>query len=162
MAYTKEVRALRKLAKSWGGDIVRVSPEKFKAEARGKDFFEAPFTNAKLGVLWKTKKVLFVGDVPWGFLTHELGHLFASAENPERSKEFDFFGWEIVLARMVGDLAEWEKTNKDYIVTNCGRSLREVTKLQKDQVYKERIRRAEDLGILKNGIPVSISSSFRD
>ena len=43
-------------------------------------------------------------------LIHELAHILASRLPPEKSKEQDFFGWEIQVARRLGLMRYWCST----------------------------------------------------
>lgn len=161
------IKKLTKLARTLGGRITSLPKERFeeiKKSQQGlpyskRTFFEAPFPGGTyVGVSWRRKEVLYAeGLCAWPHLIHELAHALVCHDNPDQAgDEFDFFGWEVVVARLVGPMAEWEYANRHYNVTNDGDDLASYSRAQKDALYEERIARAEKLGLLKNGVPVAI------
>lgn len=114
---TPEIAKLAEYAKQWGGALRIVSLDEYTTLLRRESFYEAPFTNSKLGVLWAAKEVIAArGTVFWTEIVHEMGHVFAAKDNPNRSDEYTFFGWEYVLAGKVGDRDQWRKENDLYQV----------------------------------------------
>ena len=83
----------------------------------------SPFSG-KVGLRWQEKK-LFVGrkylrdKEGVGHMIHELGHLIASRETPERSSEGDFLGWEWQVAKKLKVRPHWEVGMTGYGM-NCG------------------------------------------
>lgn len=120
---------LKDLAQSWGGDVREISQDGFdalKESARNKAFpafFDSPFTSYDLGIIWTEKKVVYTekarlsGKMMWGHILHEMGHVFASTEEPDRGNEFDFFGWEYaVVHHLQLDEVNWDKAQQDYCI----------------------------------------------
>lgn len=163
---------LRKLCHRWGGEFVELSQSAyddvrhFKGEQkrvfgphRG-PFYEAPFSSERLGVFWKARKLVYSGDVYWTEVIHEMGHLFASSKNPDRSDEFNFFGWEYLLAKRVGDPEEWIKTNRHYGVSHRGsEEFGSLNPKEQKQLLAEQVKCGKKLGIISPwGTPLSIYS----
>lgn len=105
MDNNQTIAAFQRRARAWGGDLVQMSvdafdalPDRFaKPWQHGKQFYRAPFTSERVGILWLEKKIIYAGDVPWPVFTHEMGHTFATDKSPDRSDELDFFGWRLRL-----------------------------------------------------------------
>jgi len=115
---------LRRLARSWGGDIIGVTEKGFKHESKSKHFSGAPFTSYDLGVNWRRKIVFFNKEerqyLHWGDVIHEMGHVFACSKEPNwsASQEYDFFGWEYLLMLQVrGDKKLWSESMANYMVS---------------------------------------------
>ena len=161
------LRRLRQRTRRWGGRIVYI-PRKIEA-TRALDF--APFTAWDLASSHSEKAVYFsdfccpekVEDFAVG-LIHELGHVFAEPYGPNdsRSNEFEFLGWEIVLARQVGlsDL-EFCRGNKDYGIDDDGTELREFLAKPRElaKFLAETVEKAKKAGLIKHGYPVSVRKS---
>lgn len=98
---------LKKLVYEFGGTI-KIVPEHYRSMPGQIDW--APFrTKLYLGVDWKNKTLFHIGEFPsdpttesLGDFIHEIGHVFACKVTPEKSNEFNFFGWEYLVALQAG------------------------------------------------------------
>jgi hypothetical protein len=153
---------LKALAASWGGVLREVSKEEFRAieSANGFElvnkFARAPFTSELLGINFHTKEVIFAGQVGESSIIHEMGHVFATEQEPRYGTEWDFFGWEFVLARHIGlPVKTWLKGNSDYVVDDE----QEISSLKDKEICQmlhERVRFARKAGIVKNFKPLAV------
>ncbi len=95
--YDKVIRAIKK----FGCSFVHID------SAFLPDNIASPFDGA-IGLDWDGKVVYSSAhaktDSPetWCGLIHELGHAVASTHPPDDSPEFDFFGWEYIVAKKCG------------------------------------------------------------
>lgn len=151
------IHLLRKRCKEWGGNLVELSDEEFKTLSRRAGewawgsamWSNAPFSSHDLGVKWTNKEVVYCGDVQWTEIVHEMGHVFASKNNPDRSSEFDFFGWEHALCLELGlPVQEWIDGNKDYVVGKTFEEFGSMTHLEKVKTMQERTCAATKLGLI--------------
>jgi hypothetical protein len=158
-------RELGKMCHKFGGRLVRVEKDAFdKLEFsskgglvfQGGNWDHAPFTLRDLAINWLNKVVIYSGEVPWTEIVHEMGHVFACKEPPsEHPSEFEFFGWEVVIAKKF-DLDKWIENNRDYVVTGDN-DMGMLSRPALDGILAERVRAAEDNGLLtKSGNPRSI------
>ena len=112
------LRRLRYWAKKWGGSI----------EETGNLYWPsvqtAPFDDL-FGVNFKKKIIYYRNDAlekrgqPYFIagIIHEMGHVFASRLSVNKSKEYNFFGWEYNLARQIRfPIKEWRYGNRDYVI----------------------------------------------
>jgi hypothetical protein len=110
--------------KKWGGRLTRLSEERFDTRfdaihgPPNRSWYDAPFTGGRLGVLWRKKEIIYAGDEPWPGILHEMGHVFAAKRNPSLADEYNFLGWEHVMAHVVGDVKYWREHNANYGVTD--------------------------------------------
>lgn len=166
---TDPIEELRKLVEKWGGTLEKVSRDEIYAIEEQAGFAAAPFTGG-LGVFWKDKRILFTEQTHWSAIIHEMGHVFVGKCEPENEpNEFDFFGWEYLIAKRF-DIEAWRKENADYVVTEDGKSLGDLTNEFNERVMHgmnldekefqalitERLQRAEELGMIQNGEPVTL------
>ena len=149
---------LKNLCKKWGGSLVEVSQTDYdKLNASSETHSEAPFTSGRLGVNYSEKRVVYSGKLDVGELIHEMGHVFASKVEPAKCPEFDFFGWEYLVAKKVGALAEWFRSSKDYCVDNQNTEFGGLSSHQQEAVLVERVAHAKNLGLVgPKGAPKSI------
>lgn len=158
---TPEVKKLQVLARSWGGDIRTISDEDFDALTEEGGFYEAPFAGYKLGVDWPKRHVLSVRAPRWPDVIHELGHLFATKDDPIKADEYGFFGWEYRLAVFIGgNLRTWARNNHHYVVFYSGFGDHPFGGLAPEErkiVIQERVQAAQALGIVTaEGIPLAL------
>jgi hypothetical protein len=77
-------------------------------------YSEAPFTSG-LGCVWDKFEIVGTDETPWPHLLHEAGHLVATTERPDASKEFTFFGWEMAVVEHLGlSMREFYDRNVEY------------------------------------------------
>lgn len=157
----KNVDNLRTLCKSWGGDIIEVNPDDWPHDwsfNQDPNFSLAPFVVSNLGINWRRKNIYYTDSVYWANLTHEMGHIFACSTPPENSEEWKFFGWEVKLVELIdGDMAEWKRNQKDYVITKDDRQFGVLSEKEKRDLISEKILEAFDRGLLDNKLnPISI------
>lgn len=113
------ITKLKKIANSWG--VLReTSSSVFGDYLYKKNFFKAPFTEDLIGILWP-KEIIYSGAVHWASIIHEMGHAFATDELPPHSKEWNFFGWEYAVVKLIkAPIKEWLKENKYYVIEKNG------------------------------------------
>lgn len=113
------INKLTKIANNWG--ILRETPSYiFNDYGYKKQFFKAPFTEDLIGILWP-KEIIYSGAVHWASIIHEMGHAFATDELPPHSKEWNFFGWEYAVVKLIkAPIKEWLKENKYYAIEKNG------------------------------------------
>jgi hypothetical protein len=115
-----ELSYLKRLCRRWGGSIEELSApafqERFSSLEKPRAYL-APFTQG-IGVDWEAKVIYSstAVSVPWPAYVHEMGHVFASQDNPGCADEVAFFGWESVLAERAGDLQAWMDDNREYVI----------------------------------------------
>lgn len=118
--------ALARLCRRFGGRLAVISQRAYDTlfEQRvdhmygGEELSEAPFANAH-GLWWKKKIVYAVrGRENVNNIIHEMGHVFASPHHPDCScrecHEWNWLGWEIVLARQIDAMPTWSYHNANY------------------------------------------------
>jgi len=113
----KEIEQLRKLCRSLGGDLIELTVGAFDSLSKVPgDFDPAPFNRHNLGMIWHERRIYHTDKAFWPEIIHEMGHVFASHEPPNKCKdEFDFFGWEYCVAEYIGGaMPEWYESNKEY------------------------------------------------
>jgi len=178
----KIIGRLVKLVNEWGGELRLVSEKQYESYCDGSnpEYAEAPFSSASLGIDWEPKLIVYTARVEWFEIIHEMGHVFATTDgafDDEIDEEFDFFGWEFLVAKRVkGNLATWIKSQSDYCVTDPEPDPEEVkqvsasyihtadfgclTTKQQTEMIKERIRHAVKRGTVRRTpqglIPVSV------
>jgi hypothetical protein len=77
-------------------------------------FAWAPFTN-HLAVAWDAFEIHGTPETPWPHLLHETGHLVATTERPDTTKEFTFLGWEMAVVEHLGlSMREFHARNAEY------------------------------------------------
>jgi len=183
----REIKRLRKLCQKWGGDLIELSSEAFdqvrncsrlgrlrsieeppqqdsiKYALSNMDFYEAPFTKG-LGVDWKNKIIFYTGEVKWSYIIHEMGHVFASNKTPDMSEEWDFFGWEIAVARFIkARMREWRTNQADYNVPygeggTCV-AFGGLTYQDQCRVMSGAVQLSTEEKLIRKGAPVSVRYS---
>jgi len=158
-------------ARRLGGDIVQVSKQEFA----GLGLSPAPFTSWDVGVN-HDEKIVYFSEFGMGghgmpedaaefaiHLIHEMAHVFACRVSPydmngntAGQDELEFFGWEIAMTLAVGvDLQDFWRLNADYGL-GSGRLIRELDTTARQQLVTEQLQVAARLGMLQDGLPVSI------
>ncbi len=161
------LKGLITLCESWGGRVELVSPEAYREiiAKRPLSFSDAPFSSADLGIVWRDKRIIYSNRIPVPpcDLIHEMGHVFASVTAPSdpNNEEVEFFGWEYLIAKLVGvPYEEWRDANRHYMVTIKDNRLPEqvgdLTDKQLATFLEANICKAEDLGIVLDGKPIAI------
>jgi hypothetical protein len=97
----------------------------------------------------------------WSHLVHEMAHTFASKHPPDKADDWEFFGWEYAVARYVGDVETWRRSNVDYQIEEhspfLSGSFGSMSRTKQDKYLTERLYHAKKIGIVsKSNIPLSI------
>ncbi len=107
------------------------------------------------GLLWRQKIIYTVhgrGNV--NGIIHEMGHVFASPHHPGcacyECHEWNWLGWEIILARQIGVMPLWSYHNADYNVVDVGNIelWGRLTPTRRRVVVADRITHAQKAGFL--------------
>jgi len=144
---------INKLAEKLGAKILVVSAEELSDAKSSVDFSPCPFRDG-IGVCHSAQVVLvdkhFLQEEFWlATLIHELGHVLASKEKPDRSREFDFLGWEIAFARKVRGLNDWIKGNQDYCIDwHDHLEFKELPRNKRKEFFDQRIAVSRRKGML--------------
>lgn len=141
------------MAQRWGGKVVHLTDQQFYYIGRQPGVSSAPFTGW-LAVDYD-KKTVYCLDPTWYNLLHEMGHVFASRLPPRQSSDFDFLGWEWVVARQLKGVRKWLTGNADYGV-GPEADLGDLTPAQVHVLLKERLEEAVRQGLVVNGKAVSV------
>lgn len=160
------IRKLSQLAHSWGGSLLNVSKEEmsqFVKFSRRLGFYEAPFVAGKLGSFPAKKVVVYTDEdwCEWPNLIHEMGHVFASKKDIPFQDEYEFFGWEYAVVRLIGcPVDHWRECNADYVISVDGTISHEVGSLSDaewEDFLEKRLIAAKSYGIVNRaGLPVSM------
>lgn len=87
---------------------------------------------------------------------HELGHLICARNTS--SAEFDFLGWEFVVAAKFDLLEEWLEGMEDYSLGGSWPDFAALTPEEASDLLEERCYRAEQLGYLVDGEPQGLKT----
>ncbi len=162
-------KELFRMIRGWGGKTIPVTVKNWNVmQADGSETISfCPF-DSWCGIDYKQKALVYVSarvsDI--GVMIHETGHIFACKNEPYNSHEFDFFGWEYVMAQKLGAMAEWEKSTAAYGI-NYNDSLNGLQHYDeygdllnkpgpKKRFLKERLKESRELGLIVRGQPASI------
>lgn len=152
---------LSRLCRRWSGELVLMSEPEFRALP-----FNAPWVDDGItrgpddnhATDRPRRKVIAVdGMANPGAIVHEMGHCFLSEGNPSNDGEFDWLGWEIVLARRARCYRIWSAQNAEYLInTNLGeRTWGTLTADRRRCLITDRIDWAMSLGIVsQDGEPL--------
>lgn len=149
------LRALARLCRKFGGALIRLSQVEFdrlfddRARARAASRYEAPFTSAH-GVNWIRKIIYTVRDrEEVGSIIHEMGHVFADRKPPFNTNEWEWFGWEIAVARSIGAAREWSKHNANYNTGDeNGGDWGHLSTKERRGVVRDRLLYAKKIGVV--------------
>lgn len=151
---SQRFRHLKSYIEGWDGTIERVADVAYD--------FQAPF-NPLLGCDWNNKKFYYASRIVWDTQTicgliHEMGHVFASNEPPHQCKhEYDFLGWEWLLAEAIGiPMSSWRKGNGDYVVNGDCEYLGTLNDTQLSKLITDRVDRAEELELTHNYVVMNV------
>jgi hypothetical protein len=128
----------------------------------GTGYESAPFTTFyELGVIWHKKLIMSERGLMWPHLVHEMAHTFASKHPPDKADEWEFFGWEYAVARYVGDVEAWRRSNVDYQIDDGGPhrygEFGALSRRNQNKICTERLYHAKKIGIVsKDNFPLSI------
>jgi hypothetical protein len=155
------VRALSRVCRRFSGQLAVISQHAFDSlfdqpfdhMYGNKELSESPTTTAH--GLWWRKKIIYAvrGRENVNGIIHEMGHVFAAPHHPDCAcsacHEWDWLGWEIVLARQIGAMPMWSYHNADYGVGEGGLySWGRLTPKRRRIVVADRIAHARKAGFL--------------
>lgn len=157
----KALQRLGELCRMWGGELrVLGHVDEFDKYFPERDPFDhgtvygrskSPFAEWH-GIDWRKKRIVTVhGQAKINAVIHEMGHVFASRHHPDSGDgdaEFDFFGWEVAVAKMVGAFRTWSAGNNSYSVTDDGDSWGNCAGHKRRRIIVERVARARELKLL--------------
>lgn len=160
------LKQLKVISKNWGGEIIQIEYPYDLTVIKD----PAPFSAPVLGVDWDNKKIYFLNYNEIGpvNLIHEMGHIFASLIEPTSSTEWDFFGWEYLLALQIGlSESDFFYYNSDYQVFyhDVGRlnrnekdtiAISTLNNRERKILIDNAIIRATTCGVIVNNKPIAI------
>lgn len=148
---------LQELSRSWGGRIVQLSSKRI-LQRRLRYISFAPATN--LAVDYEEKTVYVCEKESLGNIIHEMGHVFASPCCPAKSEEYNFFGWEFMVAVKTDLVPEWLESTGDYAVGGDGIEnivdFKDMTIDEQSDLIEERVQYARGLGLVVGEEPIAI------
>lgn len=123
-------------------------------------FYMCPFADMSIDLrtrtLWiEEERFDYADPKAWVHVLHELAHILASTVNPADSTEYDFFGWEIAVAKRLRAEDAWVKHNSDYLVQIPfaeDQHDRELSSLSADELrmlFAERLTYAAALDLIR-------------
>ena len=164
------LRALSRVCRDFGGRLAIVSQREFdrlfeRGGARDhgdEELCDSPFTSAH-GLWWRRKIVYAVeGREEIGSIIHEMGHVFAAPHHPSHAcsacREWDWFGWEVVIARQVDATRSWSRDNATYLTGRGGdKAWGQLSAKRRRAVVVDRLAQARKIGVLDaDGVPRSV------
>lgn len=158
------LRALSRVCRQFGGRLVILSQAAFDRQFDGSnaDLSSSPFTEAH-GIWWRRKIVYAVrGREEVGSIIHEMGHVFAADHHPDHDcaecREWNWFGWEIAVARQIGAGRQFSRSNATYKTGEDGGSAwGKITPEQRRAVVSDRLAHAKKIGVVTtDGSPWSL------
>jgi hypothetical protein len=155
----EHLRMLARVCQQWGGRLVILSEDRFydlfdADQGSHEELSEAPFGYGH-GLHWR-KKIVYAlrGHERVGVIIHEMGHVFAAQHHPEcfcrACHEWNWFGWEIALARQIGAVRAWSRHNANYSTGN-GNHWAGLSPVERRAVVAKRLRRARKIGVVDAG-----------
>lgn len=168
-----QLRALGRVCRDFGGRLAIVSQREFdrlfdegdsdKTPWDHEELSASPFTSAH-GLWWNRKIVYAVeGREEIGSIIHEMGHVFAAQHHPHHEcsqcHEWNWFGWEIMMARQVDAARTWSRHNASYLTSGAkgGNPWGKLSAARRRAVVADRLAHAKKIGVLSDrGEPRSI------
>ena len=177
-----QLQALAYVCRDFGGQLAIVSLHEFARLFDNDDSEETPWDKEDLSAspftschgLWWRRKIVYAveGREEVGSIIHEMGHVFASPHHPHHDcpecTEWNWFGWEIAVARQVDAWWTWSRQNSDYFVGDIEdgsvdgvyrhpRKWGQLSNAKRKTVVAERLAHARTTGILDaSGVPRSV------
>lgn len=151
--------ALRDLARSWGYVLLCNVPYS-SIDLDDDDLRLAPFARS-MG-MYPEYSTVFASELETDIvyvlcgLIHELGHLCVGAcyMDPNEGQEYNFFGWEIVVAGAIGlSRDDFKRGNFAYAAEDdeVGR----MSARSREKLFKERVEFARTTGIVDGRVPLA-------
>ncbi len=155
------LRALSHVCSAFGGSLAIVSLREFERLFNEEDSDETPWGPEDLSVspftlghgLWWRKKIVYAvrGHEEVGSIIHEMGHVFAEEHHPDHHQccEWNWFGWEVSLARQIGAFRTWSRQNSNYLTSEGGASeWGMLTAKRRRALIADRLVHARKIGVL--------------
>lgn len=160
---SRAISRLWELCKAWGGELKFVTEEQheqlFEADhALARGWHDSPFIDYH-GVNFEEKRVYVVPKRACvGAIIHEMGHVFATEQEPGPADEYPWLGWEICLARLVGAYRPWSEQNAHYGISDHGiADWGTATPAQRKMLIRDRVKHGQRIGIIDaNEVPLAI------
>jgi hypothetical protein len=121
---------------------------------------------SEYGIHWRKKIIYAVHDTKHiGFIIHEAGHVFADRHDPDDAKcdEWEWLGWEIVVARRLDAWSAWSRQNAHYHLgdgirgVGKGKDWRELSSKARHTIIADRLAHAKKIGLISpRGVPRSL------
>ncbi len=162
--------ALAQICRDFGGRLAIVSQREFDdlfhdvddAVWQDGELSDAPFTAAH-GLWWRRKIIYAVRDrEEVGAIIHEMGHVFAAPHHPyhecSECREWNWFGWEIALARKIDAARSWSRHNANYSTgEGGGGQWGRLSAERRKKIVTDRIQAARKIGVIDtDGEPRSV------
>jgi len=164
------LRALGRVCRQLGGKLAIISQRAFddlfyRDQKDWEGLTTAPFTDAH-GLHWRKKVIYAVrGREEVGSIIHEMGHVFCSQHHAECycnkcPHEWDWFGWEIAVARRIGASRTWSRHNKNYQIDDAPifSQWESLSSKRRREVVTDRLAYAKKIGVLT---PTDVPRSIR-
>jgi hypothetical protein len=173
-----DARTLARLShvcRRWGGQLQILTKQQFDQQfrtdtstsriyrSRRYGVSVAPFVpdGVRLGCIYSQKIVALVPhrSLHCCYVLHEMAHVLACRQPPDESDEFDFLGWEWVMAKRFGvSCRQWRFLNRDYgLGAEYGcQTLGKVPLPTFKKVMKKMMARGARVGNLKDGRPTAV------
>jgi hypothetical protein len=159
------IKKLQRFARRLGGDVVVITWDQLREmdtkPQSDEEFSGSPFSISH-GISWN-KRIVYVapdsGEDPReiiGGIIHELGHVLASKDPPNKAMEFEFFFWEYRVAERLGLQEAWEYSTHNYGVDGDGSEWGPLKPEERKKVLVEAKKDAMKAGVIRRGLPVSI------
>lgn len=172
MTKRDHLRTLARICRQFGGRLAVVSQREFDRLFDKADSDETPWDDTELSAspftsnhgLWWSKKIIYAvkGAEEIGSIIHEMGHVFAAPHHPHHEcsecAEWDWFGWEVAIARLIDAARTWSRHNDNYNTGNeFGGDWGKLSAKQRRAVVTDRLAHARKIGILDaDGLPRSV------
>ena len=118
MSLSRDLDIFYRLAaqtKAWGGSLSIVSERQFLENSRRPEWTCPPEEGH--AIHYPTKAIICTQrEMNVGTIVHEMGHVFADLNPPDKADEWHWMGWEICLARQAGCYRQWSKSARHYRV----------------------------------------------
>lgn len=169
-AAAEQLRALARICRRLGGQLMIVSRRDFYTLVDANDDIQLPFSAGskyEYASHWRKKIIYAMRDTRHiGFIIHEAGHVFADRYPPDDDKcaEWEWLGWEISVARRIGAWSAWSRQNGNYrlgegIDSGIGKDKdwSDLSTKERSAVSADRLSHAMKIGLLgKRGAPRSV------
>lgn len=148
---------LSRLCRRWGGELVMLGGREFDAICYLQPGVSQSPDGAHAIDIRSRRVMAHDRFADAGAVIHEMGHLFLKEGDPRRTRELDWLGWEITLARRARCFRIWDAQNEAYQIPFEGGDYEwgSLTFVERGRLIAERIDYAMSLGIVsQDGEPL--------